>query len=143
MTRIVRQALVPRSAGHMFDLVNEVEAYPRLFSWCPQAAVLERDPESLVARLGVTVGGMGTTFTTRNHFVPAQHIRMQMIDGPFRRLGGEWTFQALGEHGAKVALALDFEFAGALVGSALALGFQTLADRMVDDFVRVALREPA
>ena len=33
---------------------------------------------------------------------------------------------------------LDFEFAGRFVGSALALGFQGLADRMVDDFVRTA-----
>ena len=38
----------------------------------------------------------------------------------------------------EVGLVLDFEFAGRFVSSALALGFQGLADRMVDDFVRTA-----
>ena len=37
-----------------------------------------------------------------------------------------------------MSLNLDFDVAGALVGNALALGFQGLADRLVDDFCRIA-----
>ena len=37
---------------------------------------------------------------------------------------------------------MDFEMAGKLFGSALAMGFQRLADRMVEDFVREAMRTP-
>jgi len=35
-------------------------------------------------------------------------------------------------------LTLDFEPSSRLLGPALALGFQSLADRMVNDFIRVA-----
>ena len=35
---------------------------------------------------------------------------------------------------------MDFEVAGKVLGSALAIGFQGVADRMVDDFCREADR---
>ena len=52
-----------------------------------------------------------------------------------------WTFTPLGDHGCKVALDLDFEVSNPVTGFALRVGFQKLADRMVDDFVRAALAE--
>jgi ribosome-associated toxin RatA of RatAB toxin-antitoxin module len=62
---------------------------------------------------------------------------MSLVDGPFQALTGGWVFHALGNDGCKVSLVLDFEMPG-FMGAALALGFQGLADRMVDDFVREA-----
>jgi ribosome-associated toxin RatA of RatAB toxin-antitoxin module len=139
MTRIVRSALVPRPASTMFDIVNDVEAYPRRFAWCPGAAVLERAAEELVARMQLRFGGMTTAFTTRNRFERPSAIAIELVEGPFTALTGAWRFQPLGDDGCKVSLDLDFEMSGKLVGSALAIGFQKLADRMVDEFVRAAL----
>jgi ribosome-associated toxin RatA of RatAB toxin-antitoxin module len=65
---------------------------------------------------------------------------MRLRDGPFKRLEGRWQFHALDESACKVTLTLDFEPNSKLLGPAFVLGFQTLADRMVDDFVRVADR---
>ena len=138
MSHIHRSALVPFSAQQMFDLVNEIEAYPRRFDWSDAAAVKERSDEGLVASLEVRVGGLRASFATRNVLTPPERIDMKLVDGPFRALTGAWTFRALGEIGCKVGLTLDFEMAGRFVGSALAIGFQGLADRMVDDFVREA-----
>ena len=44
----------------------------------------------------------------------------------------------LDESACKVTLRLEFEPQNRLLGPALALGMQSLADRMVDDFVREA-----
>lgn len=140
MIQIRRSALVRYSPAQMFDLVNEVEAYPRRFSWCVGAEVLQRDETSLTARLQVRVAGLSQSFTTRNTPVHPERIDMQLVDGPFRALSGAWTFTPLGEVGCKIALAMDFEYSGALIGSALRMGFQGLADRMVDEFVREAAR---
>ena len=63
---------------------------------------------------------------------------MQLRDGPFKQLHGRWEFHALAEDACKVTLTLDFEPSSRLLGPALALGFQSLADRMVNDFIRVA-----
>lgn len=141
MTRIQRHALVMHSASRMFHLVNEVGDYPAYFRWCEKATVLERGDDSMVARLDLRIAGLRTHFTTRNTWVAPTRLDLALVDGPFRRLEGHWTFHSLDEEACKVALTLDFDVAGSLVGSALALGFQGLADRLVDDFCRIARAE--
>lgn len=140
MPRIQRSAMVGCSAQQMFDLVNDVEAYPRRFEWCDAVQVRERGEDWLVANLDVRLGALRTSFATRNTLVVPERIDMQFVEGPFKSLVGTWAFRALGDIGVKVTLTMEFEVAGKLVGSALALGFQHLADRMVDDFVREAQR---
>ena len=142
MTQIHRSALVARPASSMFALVNDVPGYPPRFEWCEAAQVLRQDDTVQVARLDLRMGGLRTSFTTRNLLYPDERIEMTLVDGPFRALTGAWRFTPLGEVGSKVELLMDFEVAGKLLGSALALGFQRLADRMVGDFVREAMRLP-
>jgi len=138
MPKINRSALVGHSAARMFALVNDISAYPQRFDWCDSADVLESDDEHVVARLDLGLGALRTWFTTYNTLEPPHRIDMQLRDGPFRKLDGRWDFHALDESACKVTLTLDFEPKSRLLGPAMALGFQALADRMVDDFVAVA-----
>lgn len=140
MTTVQRHALVRHSAARMFDLVNDVAAYPRRFAWCEATEVREEGPEHMLARLDLTMGGLRTWFTTRNVLVRPTRIEMTLVEGPFTRLAGLWQFQPLAEDACKVSLRLDFELAGKLLGGAMALGFSGLADRMVDDFSKAADR---
>ena len=140
MIEIRRSALVKYSPAQMFDLVNEVEAYPKRFAWCAGADILERHEGAVVARLDLKFAGFRQSFTTRNVVEPPRRLQMSLVDGPFRSLEGVWDFIALGDAGCKVAFALDFDYAGRLGGSALKFGFQGLAGRMVDDFCREAER---
>jgi ribosome-associated toxin RatA of RatAB toxin-antitoxin module len=137
---IRRSALVKYSPAQMFDLVNEVEAYPKRFPWCVGADVLDRRDNVLVVRLDLKFAGFRQSFTTRNTVEPGRRLQMSLVDGPFRSLEGVWDFVPLGNQGCKVAFALDFDYAGRLGSSALKLGFQGLAGRMVDDFCREAER---
>ncbi|KAA0068267.1 type II toxin-antitoxin system RatA family toxin [Rhodanobacter sp. T12-5] len=140
MIEIRRSALVKYSPAQMFDLVNEVEAYPKRFSWCAGARIIERRDNVLVAQLDLRFAGFRQSFTTRNTVDPPRRLKMDLVEGPFRTLEGVWDFVALGDAGCKVAFALDFDYAGRLGGGALKLGFQGLAGRMVDDFCREAER---
>lgn len=139
MIQIRRSAIVRHGCERMFDLVNDVEAYPRRFNWCSGAEVLARETDALTARLELRLGGLTQSFTTRNTLEAPHRITMQLVEGPFRALHGVWTFTPLGDAGCKVALALDFDYSG-LMGPVLRAGFQKLADRMVDDFSREADR---
>ncbi len=94
----------------------------------------------MVARLDLGLGSLSTWFTTENRLDRPHAIDMQLRDGPFKRLHGRWDFHALDESACKVTLTLEFEPSTRLLGPAFTLGFQALADRMVDDFVRVADR---
>lgn len=138
MPTIRRSALVEHSAARMFDLVNDVTAYPERFGWCSAAEVIESGENRLVARLDLGLGALSTWFTTENRLNRPHLIDMQLRDGPFKKLHGQWEFHVLDESASKVTLTLEFEPASRLLVPALTLGFQGLADRMVNDFVRVA-----
>ncbi|HEY5803043.1 MAG TPA: type II toxin-antitoxin system RatA family toxin [Lysobacter sp.] len=140
MQTIRRSALVEHSAARMFALVNDVAAYPRRFDWCEAAQVLEADAGRMLARLDIGFGALRTWFTTENTMSPPHHIELKLVDGPFRSLSGRWEFHALDESACKVTLTLSFEPKVKLLGPAMAIGFQGLADRMVDDFIKVADR---
>lgn len=140
MIEIRRSALVSYTPAQMFDLVNDVEAYPKRFAWCAGSHVLERGHDMMVARLDLKMAGFNQSFTTRNTMDRPGRLQMSLVDGPFRSLEGLWTFTPLGEHGCKIAFALDIDYAGVLGAGAIKLGFQGLAGRMVEDFTREAKR---
>ncbi len=138
--QIRRSALVRYTPAQMYELVSDVEAYPKRFHWCERSHVSEQEGDTLVARMDLRFAGLHQSFTTRNKGQPPEHIRIGLVEGPFKTLEGVWTFDALGDKGCRVGLELDFEHAGRLGGLALKLGFQGLAGRMVDDFCSAARR---
>ena len=141
--RIERSALVMRPAEAMYALVADVAAYPRRFGWCTGAEVMESGDDRMVARLDLQLAGFKTWFITRNTLVPGRAMDMQLADGPFKRLHGRWEFKPLSEEASKVSLLLEFEPTSSLLGPVIKLGMQSLADRMVVDFVRIATAEAA
>ncbi len=131
---IARSALVTHSAADMYRLVHDVTDYPVFLSWCTDAEVHEQGPELQVASLEVLVGGVRQRFTTRNRLQRGELLAMSLVDGPFRRLSGEWRFEPLGDAGSKVSLELSFEVSSRLMAGAFSRGFARVADRLVKDF---------
>lgn len=124
----------------MFGLVNDVASYPRRFDWCEGSKVIEQSDQQMLVRLDVRVAGFAVSFTTRNALTSPTRIELQFEEGPFSEFKGLWVFHSLAEDACKVSLSMEFEVASRLIGSAMAIGFQGLADRMVDDFCREADR---
>lgn len=139
--RVQRSALVGYLPARMYALVAEVERYPQWFDWCAGARVLSRQANVVQAELSIRMVGVSTRFSTENQEFAPERMSMRLIDGPFRSLNGEWTFEPVGAMGCRVGLDLRFEVSSGLLAGALALGFRRVADRMVDDFCRAARRE--
>ncbi len=131
---IKRTALVLHSAMDMFRVVKDVPSYPEFLSWCLATTVHEETGEYQLASLEVKVGGIVTSFTTRNRFVPGELLTLALVDGPFSHLSGEWRFKALGTTGSKVTLSLNFDFSSSVISSAFRRGFAHIADKLVYDF---------
>jgi len=138
MPTIERSALVPYSAGHMFDVVADVEAYPDFLPWCSGARILEQEAGFQLAELELSRTGLNQRFSTRNHLERPTSIRLDLQEGPFRQLAGEWRFRPLGDSGCKVELTLRFELDGRMMQVALGQVWKMAADRMVDAFCRRA-----
>ena len=138
MPRIQRSAVVAYTPEQMFDLVNDIPAYPRFLPWCRSARVLSQGDGWLRARVEMAKGALHHGFTTRNTLERPRRIRIRLEDGPFRRLEGDWHFEPTAEGGCRVELDLEFEFAGRMLSAVLGPVFNQIASTLVDSFVRRA-----
>lgn len=123
----------------MFALINDVERYPEFVPGCRAASVLERGDNMQLARLTVGSGALSTSFVTRNSLVPDRGVRMDLEEGPFRSLTGQWTLTPLpatqGAEGCSVELVLRFELQRGLAGLAMGPLIERMAGSLVDAFV--------
>ena len=138
MTHLTRSALLPYPAEAMFDLVNDIEAYPRYMDGCTAATVLYRSDEVIEARLELAKAGIRSAFTTRNTLKRPHSIEMQLVDGPFTSFSGGWSFLALNDTACKATIDLRFTLSNALLAMAAKSLFGSVADRMVDALVKRA-----
>lgn len=130
--KVNRSALVNYSAQQMFDLVNDIEAYPDYMDGCVGAKILKREGDWLEARLDLSKAGATQSFVTRNHLQAPTLMSMTLVDGPFKFLHGFWRFTALGEHACKVSFDLEFELKNRLLGMAIGKLFESVASKQVD-----------
>jgi len=138
MHRIDRSVLVPYSAERMFRLVEQVDGYPEFLPWCPASSVRQLADGSVQATIEIAYLGVRSRFTTRNVSTFPGEIRMSLIEGPFRRLDGHWSFRELGPHACKVGLQLQYHFAAGMLGRVVAPVFDKIAASLVDAFARRA-----
>lgn len=138
MPIVKKSALVPYSAGQMFNLVLDMPAYPGFLPWCHGARVLSQTENQLCGEIEVARLGIHQRFSTCNRFVRDRQMRIDLLDGPFRKLTGGWVFTPLREDACKVELELDFEFRGGLIDKAFGAVFHQIANTLVDAFCKRA-----
>jgi ribosome-associated toxin RatA of RatAB toxin-antitoxin module len=139
MTLIKRSALVGYSPRQMFELVNAIEEYPRFLPWCRKSHLITRLENQIEASLEIAWSGMHKEFTTRNILYPCDRIDIQLVNGPFRHLEGNWLFSAVGPQGCRVDLELEFELAGHFLDKLFQPVFHKIANELVDVFCKRAV----
>ena len=106
---------VPHTPEQMFDLVADVEQYPRFFPLCEALRVKSRerrgDAEILIASMDIGYRAIRETVTTRVTLERASlSVRVDFIDGPFRVLDNRWRFLGLPGGGTEVRFFIAYEF---------------------------------
>ena len=122
----------------MFDLVNDIESYPRFLHWCSGARIDVRQGNTVEATLDIGVLGLRRSFRTRNTLARPARIQIELVSGPFRRLRGEWRFPALPEGGCEVSLTLQFEVTVSPFGAVFSKVFEELAGAQMKAFTERA-----
>ena len=132
MASINRSALLPFSAEAVFELINNVSAYPEFMEGCRSVQVLTESDTEMVATLEIEKAGLRQSFTTRNTLTPPNHIALSLEKGPFNSFEGEWSILELGNAGSKVTFNLSFELSNALIGGAAKRLIDNVANNMVN-----------
>lgn len=134
MAKVSRSALLMYSADEMYQLVNDVSAYPDFLPGCVASKILVEEDNMMRASVTVSKAGIKQAFTTENRLLAGRNIKMNLVDGPFTSLQGGWTFLALDDQACKVSLDLKFEFSSQLVELAFGRIFKELVGSMVKSF---------
>src|SRR5262245_13579590 len=111
----------------MFDLVNDIEQYPKFLHWCKGARIDLRQANTVEATLDIGVLGFQQSFRTRNTLKRPERIGIDLVSGPFRRLRGEWRFAAASDQGTDISLTLAFEATSSPFGLVFTRVFEELA----------------
>ena len=122
----------------MFELVNNINDYSQFLNWCDSSSILNQSDNQITASVEINKGGIKQTFSTLNTLTPYKSIAMELVDGPFDVLSGEWRFEVLGDNAAKIHLDLQFKFKSMLIDMALSPVFKNIANSQLDSFVERA-----
>jgi len=139
MHTVERSVLVPHSAAQMFDLVADVEKYPEFMPWCGGTSVSNRDAQGMQASITISLAGIKQTFTTRNVHEYPHKIHLELVDGPFSKLNGNWTFTPLAEDACKVVFTLEYAFSSRTLESLVGPIFNRIASSFIDSFTQRAM----
>jgi|TARA_B100000470_G_scaffold185645_1_gene150921 ribosome-associated toxin RatA of RatAB toxin-antitoxin module len=135
MHHISKSAIVPYTPQQMFELVNNIDDYSQFLNWCDSSSILNQSDDQITASVQINQGGLKQSFSTLNTLTPYKSIEMQLLDGPFDELSGEWRFETLGENASKVHLTLQFKFKSMLIDMALSPVFKSITNSQLDAFV--------
>lgn len=138
MPEVTKTVLVPYSAKEMYELVANIEDYPLFLPWCSGAQILERKTDGVSARLNIDFKGIKQSFSTENRNTPESRIDMQLKEGPFRALQGQWLFTALAEDACRIDFRLEYHFSSAILEKVVGPVFGHIAATFVDAFVKRA-----
>lgn len=141
MKTIQKSVLLWHSAHEMFALVTDVQHYPEFLPWCDHSEVLERVAGGMVAKVGMSIGGLRQSFTTNNTHVEDRQVLLRLVDGPFSHLEGCWDFTPLGDgsqRACKIEFRLSYSFSSATLAKLVGPVFDKIAGNLVDAFVKRA-----
>jgi coenzyme Q-binding protein COQ10 len=114
---------VPFTSRQMFDLVADVEQYPKFLPLCEGLSVKKRerggDKETMICEMTVGYHALRETFTSRVVLDPsALQVNAGSVpeypSGPFRSVENRWSF-AQAEGGCDVQFYISYEFKSLLM----------------------------
>ena len=141
MKTVNKSVLIWYSPHEMYDLVTDVKRYSEFLPWCDGARIIEEHGNGMTAEVAISFGGVRQTFTTRNVHTTDSQVEMELLDGPFSHLDGQWSFLPLGDgsqRACKVELAVNYSLASSTLGKLAAPAFEKIASELVDAFVKRA-----
>lgn len=128
---------VRHTPTQMFDLVADVEQYPKFLPLCELLRIVRRSRsgegvETLVASMSVGYKAIKESFTSRVTLDPPRlKIIVEYVDGPFKYLENRWNFRPAAG-GCEVEFHINYEFKsfalGLLMGSMFDRAFRHFAE---------------
>ena len=132
MTEIHRSAMLPYAAESMFDLVNDIKAYPEFMDGCVGAQILQEEENTIDARLYLKKGLFKQQIRTRNINTYGRAIDLELLEGPLTNFKGRWEFVTVSPESCKVSLTISFSIKASVANIGLSKLLSIVSNSLVD-----------
>jgi coenzyme Q-binding protein COQ10 len=122
---------VRHSAADMFDLVADMEKYPRFVPLCEAVRIKSRVAKGdgiavVISDMTVAYKFIRQTYASRVTLDrPGLKIVVEYLDGPFSHMQNRWTFHPTGEGTCDVEFYIDYEFKSRTLAMLMGAMFDT------------------
>ena len=136
-----KQKSLPNSPLQIFDLILDVESYPKFVPWCESTAIISKNDKEIIAKMKINYKGLTEVYSSRiitKRIDESFVVEVKAIEGPFKFLNNHWTVSPVNE-GCKVEFQIDLEFKSFILDKMMGLFFINAAEKMIEAFEARAL----
>lgn len=128
------ECILPYTDDQLYDLVADIESYPKFIPWCDAARVYEREGDTALADLVIQFKGISGKYTSRVSFDEKEReISVELAQGPFHHLYQGWKFSKTAI-GTKVEFDIDFKIRNFVMEKIVDMMFEDACKKMMDAF---------
>lgn len=125
------ECTLPYTPKQLFDLVADIESYPKFIPWCEAARIWDQQDNIILADLVIRFKGISGKYTSRVLLDENEHeISVELAQGPFKHLYQGWKFSKIAG-GTNVEFDIDFAMRSIFMEKIVDLMFSDTCDKMM------------
>ncbi|MEO5376707.1 MAG: type II toxin-antitoxin system RatA family toxin [Magnetococcus sp. DMHC-6] len=137
MPKIRVSETLPFTSKQIYDIVVDVDSYPKFLPWCVNARTYDREEHQFMAEMTVAFQGIREVFTTLDQVVPEKKVIINLRSGPFQYLASTWNFTPENNQ-TRVDFFIDFRFQSRLKEMIVGPVFSIISKQMLQAFCKRA-----
>lgn len=123
----------------LFDLVSNVESYPRFLPGCTAARIKEQNGDLWIVDNVFAIGPMRSRFESQARAKRPNLLSISSSDGPWKEFNLTWELEAEGD-GCRVTCKFSVSFASKAIAAAARLGLKEMDRRIISGFEKQAAK---
>ena len=140
MKRIYKEEEINVAMSIIFNLINNIEEYPKFLPWCKKTEVTKESENLQIGKIFISKSFINWSFSTKNIIDRNKSISLSLIDGPFDKLDGSWNFKEIDDNNTLVSLEINYKFKNSLIELSIEPIFTTIMNSILESFVDEAFK---
>ena len=140
MKKIYKEEDINIDIETIFNLINDINSYPNYLPWCTKTEVTEKSDYSIIGKIFISKSFINWNFSTKNIIKKNESISLELVDGPFERLNGKWSFSMIDEFNTRVSLEINYKFKSSLIELSIEPIFTSIMNSILKSFIQEAFK---
>ena len=140
MKKIYKEEDINIDIETIFNLINDINSYPNYLPWCTKTEVTEKPDHSIIGKIFISKSFINWNFSTKNVIKENESISLELVDGPFEKLNGKWSFSMIDGFNTRVSLEINYKFKSSLIELSIEPIFTSIMNSILKSFIQEAFK---